>query len=119
MWPVLGDGHHPVFLTGIDMAARTVEFDLIQFLMGDEATAAYHEDQPDDPAGPPNDYYIVNDNPRLRRLPAAENVEVTVLDRGGRLSTPGDRLCGPTRPTCRRPGAGRRPDLAQPLSGSP
>jgi hypothetical protein len=83
MWPVLGDGHHPVFLTGIDMAARTVEFDLIQFLMGDEATAAYHEDQPDDPAGPPNDYYIVNDNPRLRRLPAAENVEVTVLDRGG------------------------------------
>jgi hypothetical protein len=78
--PVLGDGHHPVFLTGIDVAARTVEFDLIQFLTGDEATAAYVEDHPDDPGGPPNDYYIVNDNPRLRRLPVAENVEVTVLD---------------------------------------
>jgi hypothetical protein len=78
--PVLDDGHHPVFLIGIDMAARTVEFDLIQFLMDDEATAAYHEDHPDDPGGPPNDYYIVNDNPRLRRLPVAENVQVTVLD---------------------------------------
>jgi hypothetical protein len=78
--PVLDDGHHPVFLTGIDVAARTVEFDLIQFLTGDEATAAYVEDHPDDPGGPPNDYYIVNDNPRLRRLPVAENVEVTVLD---------------------------------------
>ena len=77
---MLDDGHHPVFLTGIDVAAGTVEFDLIQFLTGDEATAAYVEDHPDDPGGPPNDYYIVNDNPRLRRLPVAENVEVTVLD---------------------------------------
>jgi hypothetical protein len=78
--PVLEDGRHPVYLTDIDSAARIVEFDLIQFLTGDEATAAYSEDHPDDPGGPPNDYYIVNDNPRLRRLPVAENVEVTVLD---------------------------------------
>jgi hypothetical protein len=77
---VLEDGRHPVYLTDIDTAARTVEFDLIQFLTGDEATAAYVEDHPDDPGGPPNDYYIVNDNPRLRRLPVAENVQVTVLD---------------------------------------
>ena len=78
--PVLEDGRHPVYLTDIDTAARTVEFDLIQFLTGDEATAAYIEDHPDDPGGPPNDYYIVNDNPRLRRLSVAENVQVTVLD---------------------------------------
>jgi hypothetical protein len=78
--PVLEDGRHPVYLTDIDKAARTVEFDLIQFLTGDEATAAYIEDHPDDPGGPPNDYYIVNDNPRLRRLSVAENVQVTVLD---------------------------------------
>jgi hypothetical protein len=78
--PVLEDGRHPVYLTDIDKADRTVEFDLIQFLTGDEATAAYIEDNPDDPGGPPNDYYIVNDNPRLRRLSVAENVEATVLD---------------------------------------
>ena len=78
--PVLEDGRHPVYLTDIDTAARTVEFDLIQFLTGDEATAAYIEDHPDDPGGPPNDYYVVNDNPRLRRLWVAENVQVTVLD---------------------------------------
>jgi hypothetical protein len=78
--PVLEDGRHPAYLTDIDTAARTVEFDLIQFLTGDEATAAYIEDRPDDPGGPPNDYYIVNDNPRLRRLSVAENVQVTVLD---------------------------------------
>ena len=78
--PVLEDGRHPVYLTDIDTAARTVEFDLIQFLTGDEATAAYIEGHPDDPGGPPNDYYIVNDNARLRRLSVAENVQVTVLD---------------------------------------
>jgi hypothetical protein len=78
--PVLEDGRHPVYLTDIDTAARTVEFDLIQFLRGDEATAAYIADHPDDPGGPPNDYYIVNDNPRLRRLSVAENIKVTVLD---------------------------------------
>ena len=78
--PVLEDGRHPAYLTDIDTAARTVEFDLIQFLTGDEATAAYIEDHPDHPGGPPNDYYIVNDNPRLRRLSVAENVQVTVLD---------------------------------------
>jgi hypothetical protein len=78
--PVLEDGRHPVYLTDIDTAARTLEFDLIQFLTGDEATAAYIEDNPDDPGGPPNDYYIVNDNPRLRRLSVAEALQVTVLD---------------------------------------
>jgi hypothetical protein len=77
---VLEDGRHAVFLTGLDVDARTVDFDVIQFLMGDEATAAYHEDHPEDPDAPPNDYYIVNDNPRLRKLPVDANVEVIVLD---------------------------------------
>jgi hypothetical protein len=80
---VLEDGRHPAYLTGIDVAGRSVEFDLIQFLTGDEATAAYDEAHPDDPGGPPNDYFIINDNPRLRRLPVADDVVVTVLDWDG------------------------------------
>jgi hypothetical protein len=81
--PVLEDGRHPVYLTAIDVAGGRVEFDLIQFLTGDEAIAAYGEDYPDDPGGPPNDYYIINDNPRLRRLPVTGDVKVTVLDWNG------------------------------------
>lgn len=79
--PVLADGRHPVYLTGLDVAAGTVEFDLIQFLGGAEAEEAYHRDNPGaPPGGPPNDYYIVNENPRLRVLPVAEGAAITVLD---------------------------------------
>jgi hypothetical protein len=80
--PVLVDGRHPVFLTGLDVGGRTVEFDLIQWLTGEEAREAYTADHPDDPGYPPNDFYIVNDNPRLRVLPVAGDVTVTVLEHG-------------------------------------
>ena len=81
--PVLEDGRHPVYLTGLDVAGAAVEFDLIQFLTGDAAIAAWDQAHPDDPGGPPNDYFIVNDNPRLRELPVAATVQVTVLDWDG------------------------------------
>ena len=77
--PVLDEGRDPAFLTRLDDADRTIEFDLIQFLTGDEAFVAFQEDHPDDPEGWANDYYIVNDNPRLRTLPVADDVEVTVV----------------------------------------
>jgi hypothetical protein len=77
--PVLEAGRHAVFLTGLDVANRTVEFDLIQFLTGDEALAAFQRDHGGDLEGWANDYYIVNDNPRLRTLPVADDVELTVV----------------------------------------
>lgn len=78
--PVLEDGRHAAMITGLDVGARAVEVDVVQFLMGDEATAAYREDHPDDPTGSPdNDYYVVNDNPRLRTLPVVADAEVTVV----------------------------------------
>jgi hypothetical protein len=80
--PVLVDGRHPVFLTGLDAGGRTVEFDLIQWLTGEAAREAYTAAHPDDPGYPPNDYFIVNDNPRLRVLPVAGDVTVTVLEHG-------------------------------------
>jgi hypothetical protein len=76
--PVLEDGRHPVYLTALDTTARTVEFDLIQFLTGDEAVVAWDAAHPDQPGGPPNDYFIVDENPRLRVLPLADDVTVTV-----------------------------------------
>jgi hypothetical protein len=76
---VLEDGRHPVLLTDIDVAGSTVEFDLIVYLSGDEAFAAYTEDHPGEPDGYANDHYTINDNPRLRRLPVAHDVPITVL----------------------------------------
>ena len=76
---VLEDGRHPVYLVEVNVGERTITFDLIQYLSGQAATDAYHEDNPDDPDGPPNDYYIVNDNPRLRTLPVIDDVPVQLV----------------------------------------
>ena len=81
--PVLEDGRHPAYLTRIDVVGHSADFDLIQFLTGAEAIAAWDERHPDDPGGPPNDYFIINDNPQLRRLPVTDDVAVTVLDMNG------------------------------------
>jgi hypothetical protein len=87
---VLADGRHPVYLTGLDLSGRTVTFDLIQFLTGAAAKDAWIKEHPEEPEGPPNDYFIANDNQRLRTLPLADAVEVTVVDTttGGVTSAP-------------------------------
>jgi hypothetical protein len=91
--PVLEDGRHPAYLVALDVPGRTVTVDVIQFLTGDEAIAAYREASPEDPDGdPPNDYFIRNDNPLLRTLPVVADVAVTVVRLGepsGAGSVPG------------------------------
>ncbi len=55
--------------------------DYAQFLTGaaaSKAAAAHGDESP-----PPNDYYIVNDNPKLRTLPVATNVKVVLVSRPG------------------------------------
>lgn len=86
--PVIEDGRHPVFLVELDVPGRSIAFDVIQFLTGDEAIAAYEEDVPEDPdVGPPNDYWIRNVSPRLRTLPIVADVTVTVIRLGGPSGT--------------------------------
>jgi hypothetical protein len=75
----LADGRHPALLHAADLPGRTLTVDVIQFLTGQEAIDAYQADHPDDPGGPPNDYYILNVNPRLRTLPVAAEVEVELV----------------------------------------
>jgi hypothetical protein len=84
---VLVDGRHPVFFTGFDVAGSTVEFDLVQYLTGDEARA-YAEEHEDEYGEEYYDQYIVNENPRLRSLPVAGDVQITVLQTAESTSSP-------------------------------
>lgn len=73
--PILEDGHHFVFVKRAlyppDGSPR-VRFDLAEYLTGTQGEQAA-EDHGDEFV---NGYYIVNDNPRLRILPLADDVEV-------------------------------------------
>lgn len=72
-------GLYATYLTGVDAAARTVTFDVVQWLSGDDAKAAYVRDHPDEPDGPPNDYYIVNASPEVRTAGVEEDAEVWLV----------------------------------------
>ena len=72
---ILEDGHHFVFVKRAEFlpdGSTRVRFDLAYFLTGEEGQQAA-EDHDDEFV---NGYYIVNDNPRLRALPLADDVEV-------------------------------------------
>jgi hypothetical protein len=77
--PELPDGRHFVFIGELpgDPPDR-MTFDLAEFLTGDAAADAAAEHGDESP--PPNDYYIVNDNPRLRTLPIASDAQLLIID---------------------------------------
>lgn len=54
-----------------------VTLDYIQFLVGDEAAEAAAARGDESP--PPNDYYIINDNPKLREYPVQQGITVEVM----------------------------------------
>jgi hypothetical protein len=75
----LEDGRHPAFLTGLDVESHTVEVNVIQILTGQEAQAAYEAEY--GPGGEiPYDEFIVDENPRLRTLTLAPDVQVTIVE---------------------------------------
>ena len=76
--PELEDGEHFGFVESVDATGGTMVFDLAYFLMGEEANEAAAERGFETPV--PNDYFIVNDNPKLRTLALAPDVELALLD---------------------------------------
>jgi hypothetical protein len=75
---ILADGRHFVYVKSAlrrDDGSTTVRFDLAYFYRGDRALeeAAERGDEV------LNDYYIVNDNPKLRTLPLADDVKVKYI----------------------------------------
>ena len=85
--PVLADGRSAVYLTGLDTAAKTTTFDLIEFLTGNAAKAEWKKEHPEQPDGPDNDYLIVNNNKKLRTLPVDPKAKCVVLATLGGTAT--------------------------------
>lgn len=76
--PELEDGRHFGYIEAIDPTVPEIVFDLAYFLTGDEANEAAAERGDEVPV--PNDYFIINDNPKLRTLSLADDVEILVLE---------------------------------------
>lgn len=57
--------------------AYTMRIDYVLFLSGAEAIAAATAHGDESP--PPNDYYVVNDNPKIREFPIRSGIPVTVV----------------------------------------
>jgi hypothetical protein len=74
----LEDGRHFGYIKRVDFQTSTVVFDLAYLLKGEkanEAAAAHGYETPVD-----NDYFIVNDNPRLRTLTMSPHVQILLLN---------------------------------------
>ncbi len=84
--PELEDGRHFGFIRSVDPDAMTLVLDLAYFLTGEEANEAAAEHGDEVPV--PNDYYIVNDNPRLRTLELSPELRLRLID--------WNRCCEPT-----------------------
>ena len=72
-------GTYATLLTDLDLDAGTISFDVVQWYVGQEATDAWQAEYPDDPYGPPNDYFVRNDNPAVRTAPIASDVTVFLV----------------------------------------
>lgn len=80
--PELEDGRHFGYIQSVDVTTipYTMVFDLAYFLTGDEAIAAAKEHGDLEDGFLPNDYYIVNDNPRLRTLSFGPDVTIAIVN---------------------------------------
>jgi hypothetical protein len=76
----LEDGRHFGLIESVDTGAMTMVFDLAYFYQGDEANQIAAERGDETPV--PNDYYIVNDNPKKRTLVLAPDVDIELIDWG-------------------------------------
>lgn len=76
----LDNGRHFGYIKSVDLATRpgTAAFDLAYFLSGADANQAAAERGYETPVS--NDYFIVNDNPKLRTLAVSPDVRIVLLD---------------------------------------
>jgi hypothetical protein len=75
---VLEDGRHFGFIRSVDVAGRTIGFDLAIWLSGDEADRAWQDAGGEGQV--PNDYFVVNDNPLIRTLALSPDLRLRLID---------------------------------------
>ncbi len=100
--PVLPDGRSPIYITSIDVAHRKLTFDLIIFLTGQAAKDEWKKEGNTDD-GPPNDYLIVNNNPKLRTLPVSSSASIIYNDQNNSFAPTPVSLSGLKGPFQYRP----------------
>ncbi|MBN2405083.1 MAG: hypothetical protein JXE06_05835 [Coriobacteriia bacterium] len=77
----VADGRYPGIITSIDAATGggwEIVTDWVQVLTGSEADAAAAARGDESPV--PNDYYIINENPKLRTIPVSNTCAVLMHD---------------------------------------
>jgi hypothetical protein len=73
------DGRHFGFIRSVDSTSpKTISFDLAYRLDGEAANQAAAERGYPTPVE--NDYFVVNDNPKLRTVPLSLDVEILLVD---------------------------------------
>jgi hypothetical protein len=78
--PKLEDGRHFGFIRSVDLrtSPKTISFDLAYSLDGEDANQAAAERGYPTPVD--NDYFVVNDNPKLRTVPLSPEAEILLVD---------------------------------------
>jgi len=79
---VASAGQYVAMLVAMSAADRTLSFDVVQWLVGPDADAAYQAET-GATEEVPNDYFIVNDSPQVRTAAVAPTADVRVLDGAG------------------------------------
>lgn len=72
-------GTYATLLTDLDVDAGTISFDVVQWYVGQDATAAWQDEYPDDPQGPPNGYFVRNDSRTVRTASISSDVTVFLV----------------------------------------
>src|SRR6266545_4107086 len=78
--PKLDDGRHFGFIRSLDLrtSLKTISFDLAYRLDGEQANQAAAERGYPTPID--NDYFVVNDNPKVRTVPLSADAEILLVD---------------------------------------
>lgn len=74
-----GSGTYAAFIVEFIAADIPLSFDVVQWMTGEAARKAYREDHPEDPEGPPNDYYVRNQSAQTREAEVASDAKVWLV----------------------------------------
>ncbi len=102
-------GSYAVWLYSVNVTRRSVAFDVVQFLSGDDAVRAYRRDHPEDPNGfPANDYDVLNAVDRTDEAVVAADARIWLLA-AGETGAPVVPFRADLAEVRTYPGAGRHP----------